>query len=600
MSDTRVTAAPTPIVIVGHVDHGKSTLIGRLLHESGNLPEGRLEAAKASSARRGLAIEWSHLLDSLQAERDQGVTIDSTRLPFRLGDRHYVIVDAPGHRQFIRNMLTGAADAAAAVLVVDLAEGAREQTRRHAMLLRLIGVRHVVVLMNKADLLDYDAVRIGEAREQIAALLARLDIQPAAMIPASAREGVNITAHSGELAWYDGPTLTEALLAVPAASPATAQPARLGVQDVYRRDEGRIVVGRVDAGRFAVGDTVAIGKTGATARIARFPTWHDQPPAEVVAGQSVALLLEPDVVVARGDLLHHVHTAPLRGRRLRTRLFWLRQTPLRLGETLRLRLGTFETNVTVTEIIEVVDTDALAGARADEVPPEGFAELVLAAAESVLFDAFVPGEGAGRGVLVDTGGQIVAAAPLIGLADAEEARLADGAPAAPRGVYWLTGLPGSGKSTVTEGVAAALTARGERVMVLDGDLLRRGLNEDLGYSMADRTENVRRTAHVARLLAQAGAVVLVALISPLRMHRALAREIVGEGFHEVHVAADVAVCATRDPKGHYAAANAGRIQGYTGTDGSYETPEAPDLRLVTVDETVATSVARLLDYIRGR
>ncbi|WP_264784405.1 GTP-binding protein, partial [Gluconacetobacter azotocaptans] len=219
--------AATPIVIVGHVDHGKSTLIGRLLHDTDNLPEGRVAQIVESSKKRGLKVEWSFLLDSLQIERDQGVTVDSTRIPFRLGDREFVIVDAPGHRQFLRNMITGAADAEAAVLVVDAAEGAQEQTRRHAMLLRLIGIRHVIVLMNKVDLLDYDPARIAETERAVAALLKQLDIEVSLFVPASAREGDNIASRSPHMGWYQGPTLTEALALVPAPSGRADLPLRL-------------------------------------------------------------------------------------------------------------------------------------------------------------------------------------------------------------------------------------------------------------------------------------------------------------------------------------------------------------------------------------
>jgi bifunctional enzyme CysN/CysC len=287
----------TRIVIVGHVDHGKSTLIGRLLHDTGNLPEGRLDAALASSEARGQKIEWSFLLDSLQAERDQGVTIDSTRLPFVLDGRPFVIVDAPGHRQFLRNMITGAAGAAAAVLVVDVAEGAQEQTRRHAVLLRLIGVRHVIVLLNKADLLGFDPDRVASATRAITALLEQLEVSPVAVIPASARHGDNVSSRSARTPWYRGPTLTEALSVVPPLASRADRPVRLPVQDVYRFDDKRIVVGRLEGGRIAVGDTLVIGAQGAVARIASIEGWPNPAGPVAEAGQSVALTLAPAVVV---------------------------------------------------------------------------------------------------------------------------------------------------------------------------------------------------------------------------------------------------------------------------------------------------------------
>ena len=601
----------TPIVIVGHVDHGKSTLIGRLLHDTGNLETGKLAAVEASSARRGLKIEWSHLLDSLQAERDQGVTIDSTRLPFALDGRPFVIVDAPGHRQFLRNMITGAAGAAAAVLVVDVSEGAQEQTRRHAMLLRLIGVRHVIVLLNKADLLGYDQAGIEAGSRAIVALLAKLDIHPVAIIPASARAGDNFATRSEHTPWYEGPTLVEALAAVPPLEPHTKGPLRMPVQDVYYFDDRRLVVGRIESGRLKIGDTLAIGDTGATAKIAAIETWHTQKQISAAAGQSVALVLEPDVVVDRGDLLHSPDHKPLRAARLRARLFWLRQEPLRVGESFRLRLATAEYAVTVASIDSVVRIDDLTDQPADHVPPEGFAEITLAAPEGVLFDPFEAGFTGGRGVLVDAHQRIVGGAPLIGPAAISGQRAVfpvDSAVSAHErqttrghrsGVFWMTGLPGAGKSTLARAAEALLFRTGIDVVVLDGDTLRARLSPDLGFTPEDRHENLRRAGVVARMMADAGLVVLVATISPLAVDRELARRTVGEEFREVFIHADGATCERRDPKGLYAAARAGKVPGFTGVDAPYEVPMAPDLMVDTTRLSVPVAAEFLAAHIAG-
>lgn len=602
----------TRIVIVGHVDHGKSTLIGRLLYETGNLPEGRMDAARASSAARGLKIEWSFLLDSLQAERDQGVTIDSTRLPFVLGGRPFVIVDAPGHRQFLRNMVTGAAGAAAAVLVVDVAEGAQEQTRRHAVLLRLIGIRHVIVLLNKADLLGFDADRVASATRAITVLLEQLEVSPVAVIPASAREGDNVASRSARTPWYRGPTLTEALSVVPPLASRANRPVRLPVQDVYRFDSKRIIVGRFEGGRIAVGDTLVVGTQGAVVTVATIEGWPHESGKAVEAGQSVALTLAPDVVVERGDLLHASVHPPLRGARLRARLFWLRQEPLRVGESFRLRLATAEHAVTVAAITSVVRIDDLTDQPADHVPPEGFAEVVLTAGENILFDAFEPGSLGGRGVLVDIHQRIVGGAPLIGPAPLA----ANGRSVFPidsvvsawersqakrhtSGVFWMTGLPGSGKSTLARAAEALLFRRGIDVVVLDGDTLRARLSADLGFSPEDRAENVRRAAVVARLMADAGQVVLVALISPRAADRQIARTAVGDGFREIYVEADRATCEARDPKGLYAAARAGRLSNFTGVDAPYDVPSAADLVISTATTTVGAAAERLATYVAG-
>jgi len=605
-------AAPTPIVIVGHVDHGKSTLIGRLLHDTDSLPEGRAAQIIESSRKRGLQVEWSFLLDSLQIERDQGVTVDSTRIPFHLGERQFVIVDAPGHRQFLRNMITGAADAEAAVLVIDATEGAQDQTRRHAMLLKLIGIRHVIVLMNKVDLLNYDPAKIAACEEATGDLLAQLGLSAALFVPASAREGDNIASRSAKMPWYAGPTLTEALDAVPSPSSRADLPFRMPVQDVYRFEDKRYVAGRIERGRIKVGDALVIGTHGTVATVAEIASWHTAPQISAVAGQSVALVLEPDVIPDRGDLLHLPTAAPVRASRIRTRLFWLRQEPLRVGESFRLRLSTAEHQVTVVSIDSVVKLDDLTHQPATEVPPEGFAEITLAAAENILFDAFQPGTTDGRGVLVDRHQRIVGGAPLIGPADIDVGTTAIHPSASPvsvqerarmRGhhgaVFWLTGLSGSGKTTVARGAEKILFGEGIDAVVLDGDTLRAGLCSDLGFSDADRRENIRRAASVARIMADAGQVVLVALISPYAADRVMAREIVQDDFHEVFVDTDQAVCEARDPKGLYAAARAGRITGFTGVDAPYEAPTAPDLHLTTAGNTPDDTARRLARQINN-
>ncbi|MGF1276324.1 adenylyl-sulfate kinase [Acetobacter pasteurianus] len=602
--------AATPIVIVGHVDHGKSTLIGRLLHDTDSLQDGKVAQIIESSKKRGLKIEWSFLLDSLQIERDQGVTVDSTRIPFRLGQREFVIVDAPGHRQFLRNMITGAADAEAAVLVVDAQEGAREQTRRHAMLLHLIGIRHVIVLLNKVDLLDFDQAKVEAVEKSVTELLNKLGLEAALFVPASARDGDNIASRSERSPWYKGPTLTEALASVPSPASRSELALRLPVQDVYRFDNTRYVAGRVERGRVRVGDTVIIGTQKTPARIASIESWHTAPHVSASAGQSIAVTLEPDVIPDRGDLLHHADAAPMEASRVRVRLFWLRQEPLRVGEHFRLRLATAEHAVTVTAIDKVVDLDDLTEHPGTEVPPEGFAEIVLSAAENIQFDPFTPGTTDGRGVLVDRQQRIVGGAPIIGpasIADGEKVihpsastvtvQDRERAKGHKGSVFWLTGLSGSGKSTLARAAETRLFADGVDVTVLDGDTLRAGLCKDLGFSEVDRTENVRRAAEVARLLRDAGQVVIVALISPLRSDRDLARQIIGDGFEEVFVDADLGTCEQRDPKGLYAAARAGKISGFTGIDAPYEAPAAPALRLVTGKDSVEAATKTLVTFV---
>ena len=607
-------ARTTAVVFAGHVDHGKSTLIGRLLHDTGNLSDGQAEAMRAASAARGLAPEWSFLLDSLQAERDQGVTIDATRIPVTLGGRRFVIIDAPGHRQFLRNMLTGAADASAAVLVVDAGEGAREQTRRHAMLLRLLGLEQVIVLLNKVDALDFDPARIAAAAEALRAELAALGLTPAAVVPASAREGDQVAARSARLAGADTvPTLVEALLALPLPPTRTDRPLRLPVQDVYREGETRIVAGRIEAGWLRVGDAVAIGAQATPARVAGFRVWNAPAPIAAMAGQSVAVVLTPDVVVERGDMIYSPDAPPQRAARLRARLFWLHGEALRTGDAYTLRLGPAEYPVSVAAIdaLQTVEGDGRPEV-ADEVPPDGFADVTLHAPQGVLFDPFEPGALGGRGVLVDAWQRVLGAAPLLGPAalGATPAVFPGTSAVLPRdraranghygAVFWMTGLSGAGKSTIARQTEALLFARGMQVAVLDGDALRTRLNSDLGFSEDDRTENIRRTAAVARLMADHGLVVITALISPAAAQRAMARTIVGEAYHEVYVRADLATCEARDPKGLYAAARAGRLPGFTGIGAPYEAPAEAEIVLDAADQPAEASAAHLARVIEAR
>ncbi|MBV1836386.1 adenylyl-sulfate kinase [Acetobacter estunensis] len=599
----------TPIVIVGHVDHGKSTLIGRLLYDTDNLQDGKVAQIVESSKKRGLAVEWSFLLDSLQIERDQGVTVDSTRIPFRMGNRQFVIVDAPGHRQFLRNMITGAADAEAAVLVVDANEGAQEQTRRHAMLLRLIGIRHIIVLLNKADLLNFDEQKIKAVEASVTDLLAQLGLTPSLFVPASARDGDNIASRSERSPWYTGPILTEALAAVPSGNTRAALPFRMPVQDVYRFEDVRYVAGRVERGTVRVGDTLQIGTQGSTARVKEIARWHAAERPEAEAGESIALVLEPDVIPARGDLLFLPHEAPEKAARIHAHIFWLRQEPLRAGESFRLRLATAEHQVTVASIDSVMRLDDLTEQKAEEVGPEGFAQVTLVAGEAIQFDPFAPGTSDGRGVLVDRNQRIVGGAPLLGPAtldgkhaihpsggelDAQERARSKGHAAR---VVWLTGLSGAGKSTIARLAEKKLFARGIDTCLLDGDTLRMGLCSDLGFTEADRHENVRRAAEVAKILAHTGQVVIVALISPLAADRALARKIIGTEFDEVFVDTSLGTCEQRDAKGLYQAARAGKIENFTGISAPYEAPTKPDLHIQADKATPEQNADALVNHV---
>lgn len=601
--------APYPIVIVGHVDHGKSTLIGRLLHDTDSLPEGRLAELKKVSEQRGLHMEWSFLLDALQIERDQGITLDTTRIWFKTAKRPYVIIDAPGHREFLRNMVTGAAAADAAVLVTDAERGISEQTRRHAYLLSLLGVRKVIVAVNKMDLVDHAEDAWKGVAGDVSDYLQKLGIEPLYVIPLSARHGDNIAARSDKMGWYRGPTLLEALDLLTPTAARTEALLRLPIQDVYRKGDTRLAVGRIETGRLKVGDKVEIAPTGQPATVASIDAGKGSV-NEARAGQSVAVSFIEDAALNRGQIIAPAGHMPHIATTIRVRAFWLDPESLTAGSRITLRLTTSEHPVVVEKFERLVDVENLSDSEGSELGQGGIAEIVLRSSAPIAFDHAADLPVTGRAGLA-RGGRIVGGCILLGAAsnvtvagpvtavnssvdrDAFEARNGHRG-----GVIWLTGLSGAGKSTLSMGTQRRLFDDGWRVSVLDGDNLRKGLNKDLGFTPAERQENVRRAAEVAKLMAETGTVVLVSLITPTVELRDLARSIIGDGFHEVWVKADVATCAARDPKGLYAAAQAGKIQQFTGVSAPFETPVNPELVLDTSETDITTGTELLIAHIR--
>ncbi len=601
-----------PIVIVGHVDHGKSTLVGRLLHDTGSLPTGKVEQLRAVSEKRGLEFEWSFLLDALQVERDQGITVDTTQIWFHTAERRYVIIDAPGHKEFLKNMVTGAAQADAAILVVDAAQGLAEQTRRHAYLLHLLGLRQVAVAVNKIDLIDHDAARFQAVADAVRGYLAGIGIEAAAIVPLSAKQGDNIAERSTQMPWYRGPTLLEALDAFPDRQAAVDQALRLPIQDLYRVDDKRIIVGRIESGSLKVGDRLRFTPGAREANVLSIEAWAGKEeggtvaPLEAKAGESVAFTLDEDVFVERGALATTPDQAPLETTRVLARLFWLDKEPLHVGQRLTLKLGTAEADALVETIEEVIDVETLQPVKAAQVERNGVARVVLRTRKPLALDRYEAMARTGRGVLARNfhivagfvvesaeGGQLADITHVDASVAASDRALLNGHRG---GVLWLTGLSAAGKSTVAMAAMRQLFARGRQVYVLDGDNVRHGLNRDLGFTPEARTENIRRLAETAKLMADAGLIVMVAAISPAQADRDHARGIIGPGFHEIFVSADLDTCRTRDPKGLYKRALAGEIANFTGVSAPYEVPRQADLVLDTSTLAAPQAAQLLVDY----
>jgi bifunctional enzyme CysN/CysC len=595
------------IVIVGHVDHGKSTLVGRLLHETGSLPDGKLEMLKAVSERRGMPFEWSFLLDALQTERDQGITIDTTQIRFRTASREIVLIDAPGHAEFLRNMITGAAQADAALLIIDAAEGVRDQTRRHGYLLHLLGVQQVAVVINKMDRVGYSEARFRAISDEISTHLKGLGVTPVAVVPISARDGDGVAALTRTLGWYTGPTVVEALDRLAPAPALDQLDLRLPVQAIYKFDDRRIVAGRVESGALRASDEIVIMPAGKIARIKTVEGWPQTPLTSAQgAGRSVGITLDRELFIERGDIIAHLGRAPRDTRRLRARVFWLHDTPLVAGTSLLVRLGTRQVRASVLAIENAVDPGELSSVNANAIARNHVGEIDLSLAQPVAVDAYADNPRTGRLVIemqgrIAGGGLVLtvdagARGEPVDIVPVESALRADERAARFKhngAVVWLTGLPGAGKSTLARALERRLFNRGGAPILLDGDTLRAGLNGDLGFAPKDRAENIRRLAEVATHLARNGHIAIVAAVSPSLEDRASARRIADELFREVYVATSADVCESRDPKGHYRKARTGQLPGFTGIDGSYQAPVGAEL---TIDNG-SLSVADATDAI---
>lgn len=595
------------IVIVGHVDHGKSTLVGRLLFETGSLPDGKLEMLKEVSARRGMPFEWSFLLDALQTERDQGITIDTTQISFRTRSRDVVLIDAPGHAEFLRNMITGASQADGAVLIIDALEGVRDQTRRHGYLLHLLGVKQVAVVVNKMDRVDFSAARFKEISDEISAHLIGLGVTPKAIIPISARDGDGVAARTANIQWYDGPTVVEALDALEPARPLQALALRLPVQAIYKFDDRRIVAGRIESGSLSTGDEIVIMPAGKIAKIKSVESWPVTPVAgPQCAGTSVGITLDRELFIERGDVIAHIGSTPRDTRRLRARIFWLHDTPLVTGASILIRLGTRETRATVVAIEKAVDPGELSSVETKSIARNHVGEIDISLGRPLAADAYTDNPRTGR-LVIEVNGRIAGGGLVLSVDAGQRAVPVDIVPVESGlrddersaryrhngAVVWLTGLPASGKSTLARALERRLFSQGGSPILLDGDTLRAGLNSDLGFSAQDRAENIRRLAEIATHLARNGHIAIVAAVSPSADDRAAARRIADTAFREVYVATSAEVCESRDPKGHYAKARAGSLHGFTGIGNDYQPPTASELSI----DTSARSVPEAIDEI---
>jgi bifunctional enzyme CysN/CysC len=603
------------IVIVGHVDHGKSTLVGRLFHDTGSLPDGKLEQIKAMCERRGMPFEWAFLMDAFQSERDQGITIDTAQIWFKTPKRDYVIIDAPGHREFIKNMITGASSAEAAIMLIDASQGVQQQSRTHAFLLSLLGIRQIIVVVNKMDLAGCAESTFAAIREEYVRYLGDIGIVPSFAIPAVARDGDNLVQKSGRMDWYRDATLIAALDSFRSQGELAGLPLRLPIQDVYKFDDRRILAGRIASGRLKVGDRLLFSPSNKLARVKSIEAWNAATPERAGPGESIGITTDEQLFIERGEVASHEDDAPVESNVFRGRLFWLGRKPLVRGDAYRLRLQTRDVQVIVEAIDAIYDPEALAQRPADKVERNEIADVVLRSYAMLALDEAEHNPRTGRFVLSD--GANIVAGGTISMRDypdqrnlitirstnvrAEAHRITNVQRITRNGhkggVLWFTGLSGAGKSTIAMAVEQELFRRGYQAYVLDGDNVRRGLNANLSFSPEDRAENIRRVGEVAALFADSGQVVVTAFISPYRSDRERARAAAGNGFHEIYIKASLATCEQRDPKGLYRRARTGEIAEFTGVTAPYESPESPELTIDTDRLSIEESVAAVLDYV---
>ena len=545
------------------------------------------------------------------------------QIPFRTTRRRYAIIDAPGHKEFLKNMITGASRADAAILVISADEGVREQSRRHAYLLSMLGIKHIIVVVNKMDLVDYAEKRFREIEQEYRKFLRELGLDARIFIPASAREGENVARASVKMKWYGAANVLEALDLLEPQQREVDLPLRFCVQDVYRFDGRRIIAGRIETGTLKAGDQLVFSPANKSSVVAAIERWNVQENGPAVAGDSIGITLSEQIFVERGYVASHENETPIEANRFHADLFWIVREPLRVGHLYNLRLATQDVKCEVVSIERVMDSSTLEskGDGREQLERNEIGRLTIQTRGRLVIDNHDRIPNLGRFVIIDDG-QICGGGTIFGgvytdrsVAKSKNIFWTEGKITARsramrsghRGaVIWLTGLSGAGKSTIAQALERELFQRAMHTYVLDGDNIRHGLNSNLGFAPDDRVENIRRVSEVAKLMADAGTVVITAFISPYRMDRSRAREIALESnaeFIEVFVDAPLAVCEARDPKNLYKKARAGQIREFTGIDAPYEAPEDPEIVIHTdrqnVDESVATILEQLLPRLRA-
>jgi bifunctional enzyme CysN/CysC len=614
--DLRARALPTlRLLTCGSVDDGKSTLIGRLLFEQQLIFDDHLSALKRDSKKHGTTgedIDFALLVDGLEAEREQGITIDVAYRYFATPARSFVVADTPGHEQYTRNMATGASNADLAVVLVDARKGLLTQTFRHSYIVSLLGIRHVVLAVNKIDLVDFDEMTYRAIVAGFMEFAKPLGFRSVTPIPISARFGDNVSARSGRTPWFEGPHLLGHLERIVVDEDRRSAPFRLPVQWVNRPNlDFRGFAGSIASGRVKVADEVVVASSGRLSKVTRIIA-ADGDVEEAGAGEAVTVTLADEVDIARGDVITHAESRPEVADQFAAHVIWMSEQQLLPGRSYLLKIGAKTTPATVTELRHRIDVNTLEKLAGKTLSLNEVGFCNLATTMPIAFDLYADNRETGAFILIDRSTNETAAAGMIahGLRRATNVHRQDMSVSREAraqlkhqraAILWFTGLSGAGKSVIANLVEAQLHARGVHTLMLDGDNVRHGLNKDLGFTAVDRVENIRRVGEVARLMTDAGLIVLCSFISPFRAERALVRDLAAAGeFFEIFVDAPIETVIARDPKGLYKRALAGEIKNFTGVDQPYEPPENAEIVLKSALETPEPLAGRVIAELEAR
>jgi len=586
------------ISTAGSVDDGKSTLLGRLLFDTDSIYEDHFESLKRTSEHRGEAdVNLALLADGLKAEREQGITIDVAYRYFSTAKKRFIVADTPGHTQYTRNMITGASTADASMILIDARHGMTEQSKRHAFITSLLRVPQVVVVVNKMDLVDYSEAVFDSIEASFREYSQRLSLTNISFIPVSALLGENVVRRSELIPWYKGPSVLERLEDLTPEGRKAPTDLRLPIQYVIRPDQNfRGYMGRIESGSVRRGEELLVLPSGQSVVVKQLFELDDEV-QEASAGSNVLVTFDREVDVTRGDMLVRPRNLPSVTQSLEAVACWMSEEPSMTGKRYLLRHTTREVSATLDEVVYRFDIETLHRGEAHFLQMNDIGRLVLTTGRPVFVDTYEHNRSLGGFLLVDPVSNNVVAAGMVTRIKGTEAV----AKAKPSGqVVWLTGLSGAGKSTISDALIELLRREGLSAARLDGDDLRNGLNSDLGFSDVDRSENLRRAAHVARLFASLGHITICSFISPLNSDRQKIREIIGEQYMEVYVRTSLAECERRDPKGLYKRARSGEIKQFTGITSTFEEPDNADLILDTEGVTVDQVVRQLAESIRRR